>query len=232
MSHTLKIPMTEEFLDELEDTFVDQPKSAHRFIFELITGLCRDAKNCKLAKKTPVNRWVDKKRVQETVKFKDIKFEDYTLPLDPSWLPKDTDAEDMTSFDLKLRDKTMEYLKLWGQVLTIRVKEYHKSTIKHEASIVDDLRKSGTAEEGIKKQEEQNQTAEELRESQTPKCLEQAVYNQLFQHIQQTVDRNIDQEFMTEFDEEYADTEKKRSEGIKKRAEVKKKDKPKEPPKR
>lgn len=232
MSQIFKIPMTKEFLDELEDTFVDQQKSAHRFIFELITNLCRDAKNCKLAKNTPVNRWVDKKRVQETVKFKDIKLEDYTLSSDPKWLPKDTDAEDMTSFDLKLRDKTMEYLKLHGQILLIRVKEYHNSTNKHESSILDDLRKSGTAEEGIKNQEEQNQTAKELRESQMPKCLEHAVYDQIFPQIHQAVNKNIDQEFIAEFDEEYADIEKKRSEGIKKRSEEKEKTKPTPSPKR
>jgi hypothetical protein len=232
MSHTLKIPMTKEFLNELDDTFVDQQKSAHRFIFELITGLCRDAKNCKLAKNTPVNRWVDKKRIQETVKFKDIKLDDYTLPSDPDWLPKDTDVEDMTSFNLKVRDKTMEYLKLHGQILLLRIKEYHNSTNKHEESILDDLRKSGTVEEGIKKQEEQNQTSKELRESQIPKCLEQAIYSQIFPTISQTVDKNIDKEFMAEFDEEYADIEKKRSEGIKKRSQEKKKKEPRPSPKR
>ena len=138
----------------------------------------------------------------------------------------------MTSFDLKLRDKTMEYLKLHGQILSIRIKEYHMSTNKHEASILDDLRKSGTAEQGIKNQEEQNQAAKELRKSQIPKCLEQAVYDQIFPQIHQMVNRNIDQEFMAEFDEEYADAEKKRSEGIKKRAEEKKKKLAKSPPKR
>ena len=223
MPHILKIPMTKEFLDELEDAFVDQQKSVHKFIFELITSLCRDAKNCKLAKNTPVNRWVDRKRVQETVKFKDIKLDDYTLQSDPKWLPKDTDAEDMTTFDLKLRDKTMEYLKLHGQILSLRIKEYHNSTNKHEASILDDLRESKTSEEGIKNQEEQNEAAKKLRESQIPKCLEHAVYDQIFPQIHQAVDRNIDQEFMAEYEEEYADEEKKRSEGIKKRAEEKKK---------
>ena len=56
--------MTKEFLDELEDTFVDQPESAQRFVFKMITSLCRDAKNCKLSKGTPVNHWKDRKRIQ------------------------------------------------------------------------------------------------------------------------------------------------------------------------
>ncbi len=219
MSQILKIPMTKEFLDELEDTYVDQQKSAHRFVFELITSLCRDAKICKLAKSTPVNRWKNKARVQENIKFKDIKLDDYTLPSNPNWLPKDMDVEDMTSFDLKLKDKTMEYLKLHGQILSIRVSEYNKSTTIHEEGILQDLRDNGTATEGVKKQEEQNQSAQERRDSQTPKCLEQAVYEQIFPQIHQAVERNIDQEFNAEFDEEYADEEKVRSKEIKARAE-------------
>lgn len=223
MSQIFKIPMTKEFLEELEDTYVDQEKSAHRFIFELITNLCRDAKNCKLSKSTPVNRWKNKQRVQEVVKFKDIKLGEYTLPSNPKWLPKDTDAEDMTFFELKLRDKTWEYLILHGQVLTIRVKEYNESTTKHEATILQGLRDNGTAKEGIKNQEEQNQTALEKRVEQIPKCIEQAVFEQIFPQIHQAVQRNIDQVFNAEFDAEYADEEKKRSSEIKKRAQDKKK---------
>jgi len=232
MSQIFKIPMTREFLDELEDTYVDQQKSAHRFVFELITSLCRDAKNCKLAKSTPVNRWKNKSRVQENIKFKDIKLEDYTLPSNSNWIPKDMDAEDMTSFDLKLRDKTMEYLKMHGQILSVRVLEYNKSTTIHEEAILQDLKDNGTAAEGIKKQEEQNQTSQERRDSQIPKCLEQAVYEQIFPQIHQAVERNIDQEFNAEFDEEYAEEEKIRSNGIKARAEKSKKEEPKLPPKR
>jgi len=232
MSQIFKIPMTKEFLEELEDTYVDQEKSAHRFIFELITNLCRDAKNCKLSKSTPVNRWKNKQRVQEVVKFKDIKLAEYTLPSNPKWLPKDTDAEDMTFFELKLRDKTWEYLTLHGQVLTVRVKEYNESTTKHEAAILQGLRDNGTAKEGIKNQEEQNQAALEKRTEQIPKCIEQAVFEQIFPQIHQAVQRNIDQVFNSEFDQEYAEDEKKRSLDIKKRAQDKKNKEPKPSPKR
>lgn len=220
-AQVLKIPMTAEFLDELEDTFVDQQKSIHRFIFELITGLCRDAKLCKLAKSTPVNRWVNGKREKEFVKFKDIKFDNYTLPFDPKWLPKDTDAEDMTSFDLKLRDKTVEYLKLHGQILSLRIQEYNQSTDIHENQILADLKRNGTDEKGLKAQEDQNKSAKEKRDNSVPSCIEQAVFEQLFPQIHQTVSRNVDEVFNSEFDEVYADQEKKRTDGIKKRAQTK-----------
>ncbi len=214
--------MTHEFLDEFEDTYVDQPKSAHKFVFELITNLCRDAKNCKLAKSTPVNRWIDKQRKQETVKFKDINLEDFTLPSNPDWLPKDSDAEDMSSFDLKLRDKTWEYLTLHGQILLIRVKEYNASSVLHEAEILQDLRDKDTSEEGIASQEKQNEEAQKKREESLPTCIEEAVYQQIFNQLFQAVGQNIDKEFNAEFDEEYKEDEKKRSEGIKKRAVAKK----------
>lgn len=222
MSHTLEIPMTKEFLDEFEDAHVDQAKSAHKFVFELITNLCRDAKNCKLAKGTPVNRWKDKTRVQETIKFKDVNLKEYTLSSNPDWLPKDTDKEDMTSFKLKLRDKTWEYLQLHGQLLNIRVTEYNKSTEIHEEEILQDLRDKDTSEEGITSQEKQNLEAIKRRGESMPTCIEEAVYQQIFNQIFQDVGQNIDKEFNAEFDEEYAEEEKQRSQKIKERAQAKK----------
>ncbi len=210
MYQLLKIPMSKDFLDEFEDAFVGQEKSSHRFVFELLTALCRDAKNCKLVKNTPVNRWVDRKKVQETIKFKDINFNDYTLPSNSKWLPKDMDESDVKSFDLKLRDKTMEYLKLHGQLVMVRIMEYNKSTILHEGAILDDLRKNNSTPEEIKAIEEQNIQSKKLRDSFLPTCLEQAIYEQIFPKIYPVVNKNIEEEFLAEFNEEYKDYEKER----------------------
>ena len=226
MTQIFKIPMTKDFLNELEDAYVDQKTSLHRFIFELITGLCREAKLCKLSKNTPVNRWVDKKRTQKVVKFKEIRLEDFTLPSNPNWCPEDMDIDDMTTFDLKLREKTMEYLNLYGQIISIRVKNYNESTDKHEAEILDDLRKNGTNEEGLKVQEEQNRSAKELRDYSFPTCLEQAIFGQIYQPIHQAVSKNVEQVFNKEFEESYGEEEKEREKEIKKRVESKQKDPP------
>ena len=217
MPQIFKIPMAKEYLDEFEDAFVGQEKSPHKFIFEIISSLCRDAKTCKLTKSTPVNRLVDGQKVLENVKFKDINLDDYALPSNPDWIPKTLDVENMGSFDLKLRDKTVEYLKLYGMIFLIRFTEFNKSVDRYQQTILDNLINTGSPEDVIKVQEEQNKKSKADRDSTVPTCIEETVCIRVFESVQKLVSNNINQEFMTEFDEEYSEEEKKRAEELKKK---------------
>lgn len=217
--------MTDGFLDELEDTFVDQQTSTHKFVFEQLRALCKDAKMCKLNKSTPVNRLVDRQRKQETVKFNTIDIDSYELPSNPDWIPKDMDDSEVVYYELKVSDKTMEYLTLHCKILKLRLEEYNKSAILHADKILDDIRE-GSTDAAIKKQQEENDKVAKTNAGNMPLCMEQAIYEQVYPRLYAAVAQNIDTEFNKEFEEMYGEEEKERQKAMKKKAEESKKNPP------
>lgn len=239
MTEVLRLPFTSGFLDELEDAFIDKRESLPNFMFHLVSAFSRDAKLCKLNNSTPVNKLIDRQRKQETVKFKDIDMDSFELPRNLNWIPKDMDKDDVKFFDMKLRDKTMEYLVFYGKIFSLRVREYNKSVAIHEQDILDELKNNKSDDAGTEAQEKSNLKAKEAREDAFPSCLEQAIYEQIFPKIHDAVSKNVDAEADAEFAELYGDDEKARDADIKKRAEeqkkkseAKEKSKPKESPNR
>ncbi len=214
--------MTKEFLGELEDAYVDQEKSLDSFVNGLITVLCKVAKSCKMDRRIRVNVWEDKEIVPKIIKIRDIRLDDYTLPSDPSWLPKDTDKQDMVFYEVRLGYATMNYLKLSGQIVTLQHREHNESALVHEKGMLQNLKNRSTSPEGIKIHEENDRKERKKREMTTPKCLEHMVYQHVFPHLNDSVMTNISKEFQSEFNEEYAKEEKARSEKIKKKAEAEK----------
>jgi hypothetical protein len=214
MPHTLTIPLTDTFYDEVEDSFIDKKIDSHQFIWELIKGMCKDAKAGKLNKSCSINL-VDEKTGQikpEFVKMKDVDLKKYTLPSDPTWLPKDMERKDVRNWEHKVTDKTMEYIQLYCQFVGIRFEKYNESVMKVEQGKVEKLKQAlanATDETRPSIQKSIDEAAkrfEELEKSNAanlPKCIEHCVYNQTYPQLHQEVIKNMDSEFDKENEEMY-----------------------------
>jgi len=210
MPHTLKIPLTNEFYDELEDAFIDKPVSVQKFIFGLIKGMCKDAKAGKLNKSCSVNLIKDGQVQQDFVKLKDVNLAEFTLPANPDWLPKDLEKQDARSWEHQITDKTMEYLSMYCQFVGLRFAKYNESvdkvSIDKIAKLKEELAKAPT-NETIPKQIEAEQKIFDDGKKRTqealPKSIEECVYTQIYPKLHQEVMQNMDTEFDKEFEEMY-----------------------------
>jgi len=212
MPYTLRIPLTNEFYDELEDAFIDKPVSVQKFIFGLIKGMCKDAKAGKLNKSCSVNLIKNGQVQQDFVKLKDVNLADFTLPKNPDWLPKDLEKQDARTWEHQITDKTMEYLSMYCQFVGLRFKKYNDSveivSVEGIKRLQDELAKaSQEAKEAIQKQLESEQKTFDESKKKTdeslPKSIEECVYTQIYPKLHQEVMKNMDTEFDKEFEEMY-----------------------------
>lgn len=205
MSTTIAIPMNEETRIALEDSFVDTPNmDARKYIFGNIKNACQDAKRSMRNKVTPTNQRNDEGIMfQKEESLKGVNLEDYTLPLDPDWLPKNMDAEDNKPIELKLGDNTMGYIKNYGQIVGFRHKMFNESEEKwlkeEEAKMVS----QNAPEENLKKWKEAQEKIRKDRLEAVPKCIEECLYVSIWPVIQQKLNQNDGLIFDREYDEIY-----------------------------
>jgi len=212
MPHTLRIPLTNDFYEELEDAFIDKPITVQKFVFGLIKGMCKDAKAGKLNKSCSINVIKNGSVQQDFVKLKDVNLADYTLPVDPEWLPKDLEKQDARNWEHQITDKTMEYLNLYCQFVGLRFQSYNDSVEKIAADKIQKLKEElatspENAKETIQKQIEIEQKmfdeGKEKTQEALPKSIEECVYTQIYPKLHQEVMQNMDTEFDKEFEEMY-----------------------------
>lgn len=218
MPTTLKIPLTDTFYEEVEDAFIDKPITAQKFIFGLIKGMCKDAKAGKLNRTCSVNLIKKGQVVQEFVKLKDVKLEDYTLKSDPKWLPKDAEIEHTRYWEHMVTDKTMEYIVMYCQYVGLRFERYNESVEKDgeeriaqlevelkrdlgDVQAPDDIRKN--IQEQIDSSKKRIEEDRVKTEESTPKCIEHCIFTQIYPKLHAEVMKNLDTEFDKEYEEMY-----------------------------
>lgn len=111
----------------------------------------------------------------EKFPFKDLDLDGIVPKENSSWTPKDMDKSDIKTFELKVGDKTWDYLKLYYQIFCTRLDLYNKSLGKSE---------NKNAEKAI-----------------PPTCMEQLLHESLISPVMQKITSNIDSEFDKEFEE-------------------------------
>jgi len=210
MSTTIGIPMNEETRIALEDCLIDTPNmDARKFIFNSIKQACQDAKRSLRNKVTPVNkRQEDGTMKQDEFSIKGINLEDYTLELDPNWLPKNLDPEDSKPIELKLGDNTMGYIKNYGQIVSIRHEEYNKAEDEYLEKTEADMMKANAPEDNIKQWKKVQESVKKSRLEAVPKCIEECLYVSIWPIIQQKIDLSDGLIFDKEYDEQYPDKPK------------------------
>ena len=207
MSTTITIPMNEENRIALEDCLIDIPNmDARKFIFTSIKQACQDAKRSLRNKTTMVNKRQDDGTMkQEEFSLKGINLEELTLPSDPKWLPKNLDAEDNRPIELKLGDNTMGYIKNYGQIVTIRHRQFNDAEDKFFVKTKADMVKAKAPEENIAQWEKVQKKIREERQSVIPKCIEECIHVSIWPLIQQKIDQSDGAIFDKEFEEQYPD---------------------------
>jgi len=215
----IKIPLSTEFYQELDDSFIDREESLEKFIFTTIKKIVKDAKTGKLAKKLGIQTLEKGQLKNDTVKLKDINLSEYSLSSNPTWLPEDVEASEVKYIDYKVTDKTHEYLVLYFQMLMYRIEVYNKSTrAAGELRVKDAQEKYDKAPVEDKTKELQIltlektslQTTTEQQEKQLPECFEMGLHQQVFPQLHKIVMENIDKEFDKEFEEMYPEDGKKK----------------------
>lgn len=200
MSTILKIPFDKEFLSELEDAFIDKKETAEDFIWGEIRRLCKDAKLGKLNKSCVVSVLKNGQQIQDTIKLKDVELHD--APSDPSWIPPLVEKEDVTYYEHKITDKTLEYLELYASFSLLRHDEWANSVVKHNEELLEKMRENTDTEQKVIDDAEAEFTkTKEGLEDQAPHCLEQCIYAAIYAPIHKHVSDNIDVMFDKENEE-------------------------------
>ncbi len=200
--HILKIPMTKDVFDELDDAFIDKNETSHDFVWKIIRNLCKDAKIGKLNKICTVNTIKDGKQIQEQVKLKRIKLDE--IKNTPNWIPENMEKEDMTYFEHKITDKTLEYLKLFASFTVLRHKKYVESLQKENTKRIEKMLADKNTDQKVTKDAEKSFNEEIDRFTKTlPSCLEEVVFNSVYPSIQLEVNKNIEDSFNKENEEMY-----------------------------
>lgn len=224
MPFTISIPLTDTFYDEVEDSFIDKPITAQKFVFDLVKSMCKDAKAGKLNRSCSINVIENGQIKQDFVKLNDVNLGEFTLESDPNWLPKDLDKKSMRKWEHKVTDKTMEYVRMYCQFVGLRFRKYNESVQKGSQERIDRLIKElETAPDNLpsppdpkgarntksmlqeqigvetKRRDDQAKKAQEA----IPKNIEECVYSQIYPKLHKEVMDNLEQEFDKEFGEMY-----------------------------
>lgn len=196
--------MNEENRIALEDCFIDEANTdARKFVFEQIKAACQDAKRCTRNNITPTNqRQDDGSPKQVDFALKGIKLDDYTIEDKPDWLPKHLDKEDNKPIELKLGDNTMKYLKIFGQLVSIRHEQYNIYEDKYMETQAEEMKERLDAK-GFERFEKSQKTQMETRLEQVPTCLQHAIYTSIWPTIENRINASDGKMFDKEFDEIY-----------------------------
>lgn len=210
MTHEISIPMTREMYDELDDAFIDDDKveDARQFVWQLIRGLCRDAKLGKMAKSCSYQAMNSAGSFeQKTEKLKDIS--ETALPSDPAWLPEQLEGEEVSRWTHKVSDRTWEYLELFSKFASFRQARFEASMVQYEEQVLKDLReeaeksRTSASKRAVDDHIKASGKARVEREKQAPRCIEQAVYVSIWQQLFNRVAQNVDAMFDKENEELY-----------------------------
>lgn len=205
-SQILKLPLTSEMFDELEEIFVGEKETAHDFVWGLVRKLCKDAKMGKLAKQCTVNSFDKGQQIQKQIKLKGLELEE--VPSDPDWLPDQLEKDDVTYFEHKITDKTFKYLKLYCQFAVLRHTEYAKGLESENNRKLQSMRDGNAKPEMLADAEENFKTAVEKFLESTPKSMEEILYTAIYPTIHQHVAQAMDAIFDKENEEMYPKEEK------------------------
>jgi len=205
MSTTIKIPMNEETRIALEDCFIDNESTdARKYIFDALKEACKDAKRSTRNKVTPVNeRQEDGSMKQQEFSLKGVDLKKYKLDMNPNWLPKGLEAADSTPIELKLGDKTMEFLNIFGELVVIRHEQYNLAEDAFLKVQEGKMREVNAPEENIQAWKKQQNNIRDERMGVIPTCLENALYTSLWPSLQQKLDMSDGSVFEKEFQDEY-----------------------------
>lgn len=213
--------MTEEFYDEIEETFVDKDIEAHKFIFQQVKNMVKDAKTSKLTNSAAVRRLENGQMVNDTIKLKDYDLKKYELPSDPNWIPDELKGETVKHWIHKTTDKSFQYIKLYAQIVAIRFEFFNKSATENSNERIQEAQKryddapAPQKEAFLRALEQEKKSAqaqEKKREEDTPKYFEQVIYNHIFTPLQKKVVENMDSELDKEFEQVYPSPKKDESE--------------------
>ncbi len=205
MSTTVKIPMNEETRISLEDCFIDaQNMDARKFIFDALKNACQDAKRSVRNGVTPINqRQEDGQMKQEEYKLKDVKLDDYSLEDNEKWLPDNLSPEDNTPIELKLGDNTMKYLKIFGQLVTIRHEQYNMAEEDYLIIQREEMKTKLPNKEAYERWEKGIEKQKETRLAAVPTSLQHALYTSIWPMLQQKIDMSDGLMFEKEYNEIY-----------------------------
>ena len=205
--HIMKIPMTKDIFDELDDAFIDQKTTSHDFVWGIIRNLCKDAKIGKLNKVCAVNVIKDGKPIQDQIKLKGITLDE--IKSNPDWIPKNMEKEDITYFEHKITDKTLEYLKLFASFTVLRHKKYVESLQKDNAKRIEKMLADKNTDQKVSKDAESSfiEQIDKFAKA-LPSCIEEVVFNATYPPIQLEVNKNIENSFNKENEEMYPKEEK------------------------
>lgn len=177
MSHLIKVFLHEDALAELRDQFLDKESDLDRFIFEQTRVLARSAKQVKLNKQFSANIEVDGLVKQENFTTKEHPYKKFQpLKEDSAWIPEKMIPEETKTYQIKVGEKTWDYLKLFSQIYQLRIKMFNDSIPSG-----DKRKKEKTVVMAV--------------------CLEELIHEQLIQHVMMKIESGIDKEFDEEFEE-------------------------------
>lgn len=181
----LKVFLTEESLIELEDDYVDKEDELRTLMFGYVKNLAKNAKMIIRNKQFVANLKLhdDGTQNQETIKLKKFKLSKYSIEHDDSWIPENLDVEDCKPYIIKVGPKTMGRLETYCQVYQAKVALYNKSLSPAELK-------------------------EENRKAVPADCFEQIIHESLIQNVMKKLALLDDKEF----DDEFADINKTKSE--------------------
>ncbi len=174
--HKLKVFLTEEALVDLEDDYIDKEDELHRFMFDNIKVLAKQAKQIVRGKQFMATV-IDEEGLQNNkkiIKLKEFDLEKFTLKSDPDWIPDNFDTDDCKHLVTKVGDKTMNRLKTYVQVYQARVHLYNKS-----------LKNSN----------------QKLEEAKPAECFEQIVHEQLNGPVMDKLAKLDDKELDDEYEQ-------------------------------
>ncbi len=185
--HKLKVFMNIDALGQLEDEFIDEEDALRKFMFENVKVIARSAKMVTKTQKSFSANVIDKLKQKEdggnptkreTIKLKEFKLEKFSVKSDPDWIPKEADEDDITSYVLKVGDKTQAFLEKYCQIFNAKVHLYNKN-LDHKVK-------------GFN---------EERDVAQPAVCFEQIIHEQLIGPVMQKITASIDKEFDDEFEQ-------------------------------
>jgi hypothetical protein len=196
MSQLVKIPLTTDFFDELDDAFIDQKETAHDFIWGELRKLCSDAKMGKLNKSCVVTFMKDGKQAQDVVKLRGLELEE--LPSNPEWIAKNMEKDEVKYFEHKVTDKTMEYLKLFSSFAILRHEKFGEAIAEEQEAQLKKMSQANKSEKEIDEARKRNLEALEKFNESKPKCIEECVFNAIYpavyRHVTANVDKSLDKE--------------------------------------
>ncbi|KKN76236.1 hypothetical protein LCGC14_0372620 [marine sediment metagenome] len=187
----LKVFLTEESLIELEDDYVDKEDELRNLMFGYIKNLAKNAKMILRNKQFVANLkpYEDNTQHTETIKLKKFKLSKYTIKSDADWIPENLDADDCKPYIIKVGPKTMDRLVTYCQVYQARVVLYNKSLTAADLKI-------------------------ESKKAKPAECFEQIIHEALITNVMEKLNKLDDKEF----DEEFEEINKPKSEKAKAKA--------------